>query len=1111
MFIVYHSNQLDILNTLTAELIKRKLIQNPFQPEIILIKNHNIAQWIQISLASQFGIAANIKYFLPADFIWEKLTRILPNVPNEDVFSKTAITWQLMTLLPRLYEEPDFSVIKAYLNNGTDSRKCFQFASQIADLFNKYLVFRPDWLESWSNGKYVSGLGREQRWQATLWRALMEKTKKNDRFFQHTTDIYQHIIRILTECQTRPIELPDRIFICGISILPPIYLQILQALSRHIDIHFLCFNPSRHYWENIPIQSILKMNRAFYDQPNLLDACLKLSHPLLISWGKQGYDNLDLLSQMNDVQNIDAFVEPTKNFLLGQIQHDILELEDHTIINLKQKTLEDNSYKQLLRPDDVSISIHVCHSPQREVEVLHDNLLAMIVQDPTLCPKDIIVIISDIDLYIPAIQAVFNNGTEQLSLPFMISDKKARDIHPILTTFLNLLDLPCSRFTAEQVLGFLEVPQIAARFSINEQELQLLYRWIVNSGIRWGLDDDSLHELMLPTTGQHTWKFGLERMLLGYAMDSNCGTWRGILPYDETNGLLANLVGLLAEFIAQLQHWRNILTQHHPLDKWLICLRKMINDFFILDTTAQTALSILETHWEHVLQSGLEIGYNQPIPIILLRDELDVWLNQERINQSFSGDSISFCTFMPMSFIPFRVICLLGMNDGMYPRAFSSTGFDLMIKHPRQGDLNQNDEDRYLFLEALLSAQQRLYISFIGCSIRNNTLRYPSVLVSDLCDYIEQNFYCPNDEHVDSIVNSDHVQKYLWHRHTRMPFAPGNFFPGRKFQSFANEWLPATNHKQISYSNFSSNPLTKISYKIISFDDLYFFYSHPIRAWFQKRLEISFSETTPELISDEPFIINKITRYQLNNQLLNALVEGKNTDLLFHQAKTAGLLPFGVFGELYWIKQCQQMTRLAKQIRIHYQPLHQDMNIYLTLNNVTLFGRLFRVQENGLLRWSPRHLSLKDGLLLWLEHLIYCAMGGKGESRFFGSIGEWHYPHFSSEKAQIFLASLISVYHQGMMSPLLLFNPGCEIWLNHCFNQKTKCIDWRDIRQQQARDKIFQTWRQNNFAFRENNDPYVNRIIRNLDDQHINEMIETAKNVLLPLFCSNMATKGFKI
>ncbi|MGP4123713.1 MAG: exodeoxyribonuclease V subunit gamma [Sodalis sp. (in: enterobacteria)] len=1123
MFTVYHSNQLDLLKTLAAALIAGRPLRDPFQPEVILVQSNGMAQWMQMQLAAHFGIAANIEFPLPASFIWQMFIRVLSDIPDESAFSKSAMTWRLMALLPRLCRQPDFTAIREYLHDDDDKRKGFQFAARVADLFDQYLVYRPDWLEIWQRGEVIDGVGEAQRWQAPLWRALILETERAGQPLWHRANLYQRFIQTLTQSQTRPTGLPDRIFIFGISALSPTYLQALQVLGRHIDIHLLFTNPCRYYWGDICdcafLARLLRRRRRHYQQQTelalfrrpeqaaaLFDALgeQQIGNPLLASWGKQGRDNLYLLAQMDGIAEVDAFIEPAGDNLLSLLQRDILALEDHAVIDIDRETLEQGGGKRPLRPDDRSLSVHVCHSPQREVEVLHNSLLAMIAEDPTLRPRDVIVMVADIDRYTPAIQAVFGNASGERYLPFAISDRQTQHFHPVLPAFLRLLELPRSRFTAEQVLALLEVSALAARFAINEQGLQLLRLWVAESGIRWGLDNDTLRELMLPTTGQHTWQFGLTRMLLGYAMDSESGDWQGILPYDEASGLIAGLVGQLAEFLMRLRQWRDRLALPRSLAAWLGCAREIIEDFFAPDTEAEAALAWLENQWRQVLRCGLQVGYDQLVPVTLLQDELAARLEHGRVSQRFLAYPINFCTLMPMRSIPFRVVCLLGMNDGVYPRTLSSVGFDLMEQQPRRGDRSRRDDDRYLFLEALLSAQQRLYISFIGRSIQDNTPRYPSVLVSELSDYVAQSFHLPGDEHADAESSADRVRTHLWQYHSRMPFAPENFLPGSEIQSFADEWLPAACAEGKPQPDFVA-PLTTLRCEALALDKLLRFYRHPVRAWFLQRLGVSFCQKPLELAADEPFVIDGLTRYQLNTRLVNKLIEGESTDRLFRQVRAAGLLPHGAFGELYWARQCQEMTALSEQVRRWRLPKTHSLKVSLKFDDMTFSGWLLQVQANGLLRWRPGMLSERDGLLLWLEHLVYCAMGGEGESRMFGTRGEWRFAPLNACQAKEFLLSLVSGYCQGMASPLLLLHRSGGAWLSHCYDPVTQSIDCAEGRQWHARDKLIKAWHGNRYVPGEGQDLYVQRLMLQLEEEHIKAIISAAECYLLQPFIYNLA------
>ncbi len=1122
MLRVYHSNRLDVLEALMEFIVERERLDDPFEPEMILVQSTGMAQWLQMTLSQKFGIAANIDFPLPASFIWDMFVRVLPEIPKESAFNKQSMSWKLMTLLPQLLEREDFTLLRHYLTDDSDKRKLFQLSSKAADLFDQYLVYRPDWLAQWETGHLVEGLGEAQAWQAPLWKALVEYTDELGQPRWHRANLYQRFIETLESATTCPPGLPSRVFICGISALPPVYLQALQALGKHIEIHLLFTNPCRYYWGDIKdpayLAKLLTRQRRhsfedrelplFRDSENAgqlfnSDGEQDVGNPLLASWGKLGRDYIYLLSDLESSQELDAFVDVTPDNLLHNIQSDILELENRAVagVNIEEFSRSDN--KRPLDPLDSSITFHVCHSPQREVEVLHDRLLAMLEEDPTLTPRDIIVMVADIDSYSPFIQAVFGSAPADRYLPYAISDRRARQSHPVLEAFISLLSLPDSRFVSEDVLALLDVPVLAARFDITEEGLRYLRQWVNESGIRWGIDDDNVRELELPATGQHTWRFGLTRMLLGYAMESAQGEWQSVLPYDESSGLIAELVGHLASLLMQLNIWRRGLAQERPLEEWLPVCRDMLNAFFLPDAETEAAMTLIEQQWQAIISEGLGAQYGDAVPLSLLRDELALRLDQERISQRFLAGPVNICTLMPMRSIPFKVVCLLGMNDGVYPRQLAPLGFDLMSQKPKRGDRSRRDDDRYLFLEALISAQQKLYISYIGRSIQDNSERFPSVLVQELIDYIGQNHYLPGDEALNCDESEARVKAHLTCHHTRMPFDPQNYQPGN-LQSYAREWLPAASQAGKAHSEFVQ-PLPFTLPETVPLETLQRFWAHPVRAFFQMRLQVNFRTEDSEIPDTEPFILEGLSRYQINQQLLNVLVEQDDAERLFRRFRAAGDLPYGAFGEIFWETQCQEMQQLADRVIACRQP-GQSMEIDLACNGVQITGWLPQVQPDGLLRWRPSLLSVAQGMQLWLEHLVYCASGGNGESRLFlRKDGEWRFPPLAAEQALHYLSQLIEGYREGMSAPLLVLPESGGAWLKTCYDAQNDAMLDDDSTLQKARTKFLQAYEGNMMVRGEGDDIWYQRLWRQLTPETMEAIVEQSQRFLLPLFRFNQS------
>jgi exodeoxyribonuclease V gamma subunit len=441
------------------------------------------------------------------------------------------------------------------------------------------------------------------------------------------------------------------------------------------------------------------------------------------------------------------------------------------------------------------------------------------------------------------------------------------------------------------------------------------------------------------------------------------------------------------------------------------------------------------------------------------------------------------------------------MNDGVYPRALAPLGFDLMSQKPQRGDRSRRDDDRYLFLEALISAQQKLYISYIGRSIQDNSERFPSVLVQELVDYIGQSHYLPGDEQRNCDESELRVKAHITCCHSRMPFDPANYVENEQ-QSYAHEWLPAAKREGKAHTDFIQ-PLQALPITAMTFDQLQRFWAHPVRAFFQMRLQVNFRSEESEIPDTEPFTLEGLSRYQLNQQLLNALVDEQDAAALFRRYRAAGQLPYGAFGEIAWDAQCQEMQTLAARVIECRQP-GKSMEIDLECGGIQLTGWLQHVQPDGLLRWRPAMLSVSQGLQLWLEHLVYCASGGEGESRLFvRKEGEWRFPPLPADRALEHLEELVAGYLQGMNQPLLLLPESGGAWVKACYDAANSVMLTDDVTLQKARSKFLQAYEGNMIVRGEGDDVWYQRLWRTLEPEYFDAITEEAQRYLLPLFKFN--------
>ncbi len=1069
MFTVYHSNKVDTLKILLVHLIKNAPLANPFEKEQILVQSPGMSQWLKMALAEELGIAANIEFPLPATFIWDMFTYVLPDVPKRSAFNKEAMTWKLMEILPNQLEREEFSPLKQYLKDDTDQSKLYQLAEKIADIFDGYLVYRPDWIDAWEAGETVDEIGDDHPWQPILWKALYDYTVNDQQqSHYHRANLYQKFIEAVVAGRVPLEKLPKRLFIFGISSLPPRYTDALKALGEHIDVHLMFTNPCRHYWGDIRdrkylarIESQRRKQLALDGQSiaitgeisplkgelenNVIEDELHtdqaVGNSLLASMGKLGRDNLYLLAQSENEEH-ELFIDIPRDNLLRQLQADVLHLEEHQ----NDQLLETSTHKPAIEHNDRSLTLHACHSPMREVEVLHDELLAMFDRDPALKPRDVIVMVADINAYSPYIQAVFGNAPGERFIPYSISDRTANQESPILNAFIQLVALPQSRCLATELLELLETPAMMSRFDIDESEFETAKRWVEESGIRWGLDATTAQEFDLPKNEQNTWQFGINRMLLGYAMPASVTLFEQgesvLAPYNEVQGISAELAGKLAHFIEMVSHYRRALTQTQSIDNWRELLNSLLDDFFLVDLDGEMALKSIRDTLVALKEQLYDAGYEHDIAPAIIFEYLSNKLSGTRVSQRFLAGQVNFCTLMPMRSIPFKTVCLLGMNDGVYPRSMPPEGFDLMNGRTRRGDRSRRDDDRYLFLEALLSAQQNLYISFVGRSIQDNTERVPSVLVSELLEYCEQNYCLNGDEALPSDDSGKKLVKQITTTHSMVPFSPHNFVDQNA--SYAKEWLPAALRQGQASGEFNlplDDYLLDVTYPLdLDLVELQRFWRLPVQYFFNRRLKVFFEPPLPVMDDEEPFALDGLSSYQLRDNLLEVL---QNTDLqadkqatlnqFIQQQRAQGKLPVGAFGELEFEVNRAQTEDVLDKIHFLCQAPLEDLEVSLMSKvlgdskPVQLSGWLTKRFQSGLVRYRSGAIRSQDLLSAWIDHLSHAAMGYfvpthlVGYDRKEGVTHQILPPVENSDTAKHLLDELIRLFYQGMTSPIAYF------------------------------------------------------------------------------------------
>ncbi|MGY5450895.1 exodeoxyribonuclease V subunit gamma [Agarivorans sp. MS3-6] len=1103
MLYLYQSNHLSSLREMLSSVMSLQTPDSPFTQQQILVQSPGMAQWLKLQLAEQQGIVANVAFPLPASFIWQMFHLVLQDVPEQSPFNKEAMSWRLMRLLPQRLSEVEFSPLRHYLLGDDDTasfegRKLWQLAQKVADIYDQYLVYRSEWTSAWEAGDDLNEVSESQPWQPILWRDLVDDTVSAMDSPYHRGNLYIDFVEQLRVASAVPEGLPEQVFIFGISALPPAYVEALDALALHTDIHLFLTNPSKEYWGDIKdVRTVLK------EQSELLS----VGNPLLSSMGKLGRDYIDMLHllEKNDFTSFDDnFPENNAHtipLILKLIQDDILYLRDP----INYTYFDSSEKKRPVALNDTSIQLHLCHSPRRELEVLHDQLLAMFEQDPELSPRDIIVMVPDVNRYGPMIQAVFGSASAETRLPFAISDRSATQENPVLLSFLELLALPQKRKSAAELLALLEVPAIMRRFELNDDELKPLRQWVKEAGVRWGLDGSDRSRWQAPEDETHSWLFGLKRMLLGYAMPSEAGLYQGVLAYDEVQGKRALAVGKLADFIDLLIQLEQDLLIAVPAEQWQLRLQNLVQHIYRFDADDEAEHLRLLKLFETLAEQCAASDYKDDIGPELILDYCRNQLNSQRGSQRFLAGQINFCTLLPMRAIPFKVVCLLGMNDSEYPRSVPSLGFDLMADNPpKRGDRSRRDDDRYLFLEALLAAQQRLYISYIAHSAKDNSEQTPSVLVAELCDYIGQSCALVGDEKLNVDQSGVKLLAQVTCKHPLQPFSPEYYQSASasgsltgeplKIFSYAQRWLPAvTAQQQVKPSVPElSQLINEGGLTDLTMDELLAFSRSPIAYFYQRRLKVSFPRLTEQLEETEPFVVDGLSGYSMKLHLLEQQLNNADKQQQFAYLHAAGALPHGGFAEVSFEQQWQEMQPLADTLFpllaggvLEHQQLVVDVNYNAEDSELSsrLSAWLKQRYAQGLVSYRPGSIRGKDLVAAWLWHLVFHAAqpSQASSSYIIGRKHAWQFTPVAAEQALQCLGEWLTCLHAGLQQPLLLPIESAWQWISQCKDKKTGAIAFSEANIDKARRAARTQFVGGPFAQAEGDDPYIQAQLADLE------------------------------
>lgn len=1061
---------------------------DPFVAEQLIVPSVGIRRRLELDCADRFGVCANVEFSYLAQWLWAQIGHVI-EVREASPFEPATLAWRVFRALGEESVVAAHPRLVAYLNRA-DAAMRFDLAQRVARLLEQYITYRPDWLAAWLEGRPADGLAEsreDEAWQAALWRALMDELGARR---EHPSVAFFRAVEAMGPEATRRAGLPERAHLFCLPTIPPLYLDILGKLARWTELHLYVLNPCREYWFEIVDRKRLSYLEARGDA-----LYRETGNRLLATWGQQTQAHIDLLFDRAEGAVIDdaAFESPAGNSLLATVQAAILDLRDP----------EPGCGSRLA--GDRSIEVHVCHSLARELEVLHDQLLAMLAQPDALKVSEVLVVTPRLEEAAPLIDAVFGTVPAARRIPYTITGQRSAVENPAAAALLALLDLFASRCKASAVYEFLQRPLVHARFGLSQDDLDRIHDWFQAAGIRWGLDGAHRKAAGLPEVEQHSFRDGLDRLFLGYAMGETPVPFDGRLPAADAEGSEALALGGFAHFVDTLDHWHRAWSTPVAPDRWVERLNALVGDF--LAETAEgiaalqevrEAIATLARHWA-------EAGVAGPIEPEVARAALESLLDDPARGGMPSG-RVAFTAMTSLRNLPYRVVCVIGLNDGVFPSPDRPAEFDLIAQAPRRGDRQRRHDERNVFLDLLLAARERLYLSYTGRSVRDNSHLPPSTLLSELLDYVLPLVAAEGE-------SRDEARRRLVVEHPLQAFSPVYFDAGLpkdpRLVSFNAEYcealqaakgvgeveggkehgrgpksVPAGEDDREDADKetapFFPAPLAapEPEWRELTLDGLKRFFRNPCRYLLEQRLGLTLAEGEEELADDEPFLPGYFDRGEVAARLLPLILSGASEEAIEAAAKAGNEYPHGHFGELLLKGELARIRDYAGRIAGYTRedpldPLPGTFDFRIEGEAWTLSGVLGNVRAAGLVRWRYDDTRPADYLSGWLDHLFLNAMATRGvepATTWVSRDGEFRLKPVADARER--LQELVDRYRLGLRQPLHFFPKSA--WA--C------AMKLRQGEPEAAEREARKRWESSDFSHGESEDPAYRLALRGVAD-----------------------------
>lgn len=961
----------------------------PFERERVVVHNYGMRRWVRQELARRHGCAASLQLEFPGKFCREVAKQVTgEDASNDPRFTPEAMTWRILDLFDQgVSENPDFGAVHRFLSDG-DTRKRLGLASRAATCLDDYQLYRPDVLALWEETEPSETPEPNARWQHALWKHLCAGNAPTGTFSRWM----DRAAAALNASGEMPAGFPARVSVFGVSALPLHVIRLLQGVARVVPVRMYVLAPPRASWGE--------------ESPR---------NPLFAAFGGSVREMISLLG--HDVAR-EEHRAPARERITC-----LDRLRDDVRAGVARGTEPGMAAPAALDDGDDSLTLHVCHSPMREMEVLRDQLLAAFAADPTLRPHDVLILVPDIATYAPLVEAVFDIGEPELPrIPHRVADRSIAHESSLAAAMLRILRLAGARWTVPEIVELLDTHAVRRAAGISDAGAQLILRWIEETRIRWGRDGAMRKEMFdLPAIDANTWRAGIDRLLMGYAVGRADDVVAGVLPHAGDTAGDPQTLGAFAHWLDRLfdllDGWRTPRT----LSDWRVALRDAINTLLDPDGDDEERAHAALLHVIDTLGDAERDGeYHRVVDLGVARDWMERSLSDEMMTGGFLTGGMVIAALKPMRAIPFRVIAVLGLDNEAFPRASRRAAYDLLATDRRPGDHDRRADDRQLFLDTILCATDRLILSYVGRSARDNSVRAASVVLAELLGVVDGSFTHPTDPTRaarDAITVQHHLQ----------PFSPAYYGASddARFFSFSRVNARAS---AIALSDrnapapFVTEPLPADAPAAgrldLRLEHLIACWTNPSRFFCKRVLGINIPGEDEESLDCEPMAVGTLDGYQLRDEIVRRHLAGdRSVERERTRATLLGDLPSGDLAALWFDRVNAELQGFLDALG-GVQFLEPGI-VEVAGPSWRITGRIDRLTAEGRTEARPSPRKPKDLVRAWITHLALCASRGTAETTVFALDGKTLLPCVGD--AVILLDHLVVGYRAALRAPLPVF------------------------------------------------------------------------------------------